>query len=123
MKRLVRSRIDPLPRSLSTKSLALLVAMLLSPVEPWDALICTSRAVKPSVRSPFRMCFRMAHRKNREDNHWLPASPELQAYLACLKVRTKDVLSLDWKPDAPIPATTFDPNAFAAGSPAAAPRP
>ena len=38
----------------------------------------------------FRMCFRMAHRKNREDNHWLPASPELQAYLACLKVRTKD---------------------------------
>lgn len=30
MKRLVRSCIDPLPRSLSTKSLALLVAMLLS---------------------------------------------------------------------------------------------
>jgi hypothetical protein len=30
MKRLVRSRLDPLPRSLSTKSLALLVAMLLS---------------------------------------------------------------------------------------------
>lgn len=38
----------------------------------------------------FRMCFRMAHRKNREDQHWLPASPQLQAYLADLKVRTKD---------------------------------
>lgn len=38
----------------------------------------------------FRMCFRMTHRKNREDQHWLPASPELQAYLADLKVRTKD---------------------------------
>jgi integrase len=38
----------------------------------------------------FRMCFRMFHRKNREDQHWLPASPLLQAYLAGLKVRTKD---------------------------------
>lgn len=38
----------------------------------------------------FKMCFRMAHRKNREDQHWLPASPQLQAYLAELKVRTKD---------------------------------
>lgn len=40
----------------------------------------------------FRMCFRMAHRKNREDQHWLPASPQLQKYLAGLKVRTKDGL-------------------------------
>jgi integrase len=38
----------------------------------------------------FRMCFRMAHRKNREDQHWMPASPDLQSYLAGLKVRTKD---------------------------------
>lgn len=37
----------------------------------------------------FRMCFRMAHRKNGE-RHWLPASPLLQDYLASLKVRTKD---------------------------------
>jgi len=37
----------------------------------------------------FGMCFRMDHRKNGE-RHWLPASPELQAYLADLKVRTKD---------------------------------
>lgn len=37
----------------------------------------------------FRMCFRMAHRKNGEQ-HWMPASPELQSYLAALKVRTKD---------------------------------
>jgi integrase len=43
---------------------------------------------QPDTR--FRMCFRMAHRKNREDNHWLPASPELQAFLAAIKVRTKD---------------------------------
>jgi integrase len=37
----------------------------------------------------FGMCFRMDHRKNGE-RHWLPASPELQAFLAGLKVRTKD---------------------------------
>jgi integrase len=37
----------------------------------------------------FGMCFRMRHKKNAEE-HWLPASPELQAYLAGLKVRTKD---------------------------------
>lgn len=38
----------------------------------------------------FGMCFRMAHRKNNEDQHWLPASPQLQEFLAGLKVRTKD---------------------------------
>lgn len=37
----------------------------------------------------FGMCFRMDHRKNGE-HHWLPASPDLQAYLADLKVRTRD---------------------------------
>jgi integrase len=37
----------------------------------------------------FGMCFRMKHKKNDED-HWLPASPELQAFLASIKVRTKD---------------------------------
>ena len=37
----------------------------------------------------FGMCFRMNHRKN-DEWHWLPASPELQAFLADLKVRTKD---------------------------------
>lgn len=37
----------------------------------------------------FGMCFRMDHRKN-DEHHWLPASPVLQAYLADLKVRTKD---------------------------------
>jgi integrase len=26
-------------------------------------------------------CFRMDHRKNKEDQHWLPAAPELQAFL------------------------------------------
>jgi integrase len=36
----------------------------------------------------FGMCFRMNHNKNDEENHWLPASPELQAFLASLKVRT-----------------------------------
>ncbi len=50
---------------------------------------------------------------------WRPKRVTMEDF----KVRTKDVLSLDWKPDAPIPPTTFDPNAFAAGSPAAAPRP
>src|SRR2546430_197787 len=29
----------------------------------------------------FGMCFRMKHKKNDED-HWLPASPELQTFLA-----------------------------------------
>lgn len=30
----------------------------------------------------FGMCFRMDHRKNDEDGHWLPAAPELQTFLA-----------------------------------------
>ena len=30
----------------------------------------------------FGKCLRMAHRKNREDQHWLPVSPELQDFLA-----------------------------------------
>jgi integrase len=49
-------------------------------------------AVKWSNYQPderFGMCFRMDHRKN-DEYHWLPASPELQAFLAALKVRTKD---------------------------------
>jgi integrase len=49
-------------------------------------------AVKWSNYQPderFGMCFRMDHRKN-DEHHWLPASPELQAFLAALKVRTKD---------------------------------
>jgi integrase len=49
-------------------------------------------AVKWSNYQPderFGMCFRMDHRKNGE-HHWLPASPELQAFLTALKVRTKD---------------------------------
>lgn len=37
----------------------------------------------------FGMCFRMRHKKNEEE-HWLPASPELQTFLASLKVRTPD---------------------------------
>lgn len=37
----------------------------------------------------FGMCFRMRHKKNAEE-HWLPASPELQAFLASIKVRTTD---------------------------------
>jgi integrase len=36
----------------------------------------------------FGMCFRMNHRKNDEEGHWLPASPELQTFLAGIKVRT-----------------------------------
>jgi integrase len=39
----------------------------------------------------FGKCFRFQHRKNGE-MHWLPASPELQDFLATLKVRTKDGL-------------------------------
>ena len=37
----------------------------------------------------FGLCFRMKHKKN-DEVHWLPASPELQAFLASIKVRTKD---------------------------------
>lgn len=37
----------------------------------------------------FGMCFRMRHKKNAEE-HWLPASPEIQSFLTCLKVRTAD---------------------------------
>jgi integrase len=35
----------------------------------------------------FGMCFRMTHKKNSE-LHWIPASPELQSFLADIKVRT-----------------------------------
>jgi integrase len=35
----------------------------------------------------FGMCFRFRHKKNDEE-HWLPASPDLQDFLANLKVRT-----------------------------------
>jgi integrase len=35
----------------------------------------------------FGMCFRMSHKKNSE-MHWIPASPELQAFLASIKVRS-----------------------------------
>jgi integrase len=41
---------------------------------------------QPDAR--FGMCFRMHHRKNDEEGHWLPASPQLQAFLADIKVRT-----------------------------------
>jgi integrase len=37
----------------------------------------------------YGMCFRVRHKKN-DEVHWLPAAPELQEYLAGLKVRTKD---------------------------------
>ena len=37
----------------------------------------------------FGKCFRLTHKKNSEQ-HWLPASPELQRFLAALKVRTPD---------------------------------
>lgn len=37
----------------------------------------------------FGMCFRMKHKKNNEE-HWLPAAPVLQAFLASIKVRTTD---------------------------------
>jgi integrase len=42
---------------------------------------------QPDAR--FGKCFRMSHKKNSE-RHWLPASPELQEFLASLKVRAKD---------------------------------
>jgi integrase len=37
----------------------------------------------------FGTCFRMRHKKNAEE-HWLPAAPELQTFLAALKVRSQD---------------------------------
>lgn len=37
----------------------------------------------------FGMCFRMTHKKN-DEAHWLPAHPELQAFLASIKVRSAD---------------------------------
>lgn len=37
----------------------------------------------------FGMCFRMKHKKN-DEAHWLPAHPELQAFLASIKVRTTE---------------------------------
>jgi integrase len=39
--------------------------------------------------SEFGKCFRFTHKKN-EELHWVPVVPELQAYLASIKVRTPD---------------------------------
>lgn len=50
---------------------------------------------------------------------WRPKRVTMQDF----KVRTKDVLSLEWQAGAPIPAGAFDPSAFAATPPFAPPRP
>ncbi len=50
---------------------------------------------------------------------WRPKKVTMQDF----KVRTKDVLSLEWKAGASVPAEAFDPNAFAAKPPAAPPHP
>lgn len=58
----------------------------------------TWRNYQPDPR--FGMCFRMKHKKNSEE-HWFPAAPELQEFLASLKVRTPDgkiALKRDGKP-------------------------
>lgn len=49
--------------------------------------VVTWKDYQPDPR--FRMCFRLTHRKNAEQ-HWLPASPQLQVFLAGLKVRTPE---------------------------------
>jgi integrase len=41
----------------------------------------------------FGRCFRMSHRKNDEDNHWLPVAPVLRAYLDALP-RTGDKIAM-----------------------------
>jgi integrase len=46
--------------------------------------------------SRFGMCFRMRHKKNAEE-HWLPASPELQAYLAALPGEHKGKIARRFK--------------------------
>jgi len=45
-------------------------------------VVVTWENYQPDPR--FGMCFRMRHKKNAEA-HWLPASPELQAYLAKIR--------------------------------------
>jgi integrase len=45
-------------------------------------VVVTWENYQPDPR--FGMCFRMRHKKNAE-SHWLPASPELQAYLAKIR--------------------------------------
>jgi integrase len=45
-------------------------------------VVVTWENYQPDPR--FGMCFRMRHKKNAEA-HWLPASPELQAYLAGIR--------------------------------------
>lgn len=39
----------------------------------------------------FGACFRMNHRKNSEENHWLPAAPILQGYLAGLDRTAEEI--------------------------------
>jgi hypothetical protein len=49
----------------------------------------------------FAMCFRMKHRKNDEENHWLQASPDLQDFLADLTHRTSPCATTAWPRKAP----------------------
>jgi hypothetical protein len=55
----------------------------------------------------------------RVGQQWRPRRVTMQDF----KVRTKDVLSLEWTADAPIPPETFDPSGFAAKPPSEAPHP
>lgn len=47
----------------------------------------------------FGKCFRMSHRKNSEENHWLPAAPILQAYLEGLE-RTSEFIATRYNGEA-----------------------
>jgi hypothetical protein len=55
----------------------------------------------------------------RVGQQWRPKRVTMQDF----KIRTKDVLSLEWKAAAPVPPETFDPSAFAAKPPSAPPHP
>ena len=55
----------------------------------------------------------------RVGQQWRPKRVTMQDF----KIRTKDVLSLEWKAAAPVPPETFDPSAFAAKPPPAPPHP
>jgi hypothetical protein len=54
------------------------------------ACLTSIRAGIPSTAdTEFGKCFRITHKKNAE-LHFVPVVPELQEYLASMKVRTKD---------------------------------